>query len=155
MADERFTPMLRELACCFQALEQLSGRHVRTLGLTPSQFDIVVTLGRQNGAGMTCGELGDQTLITKGTLTGVLDRLELKQLIQREESREDRRSVIVRLTPAGEALCTKVFSQHLDYLRPAFSSLDDRFMAELTGSMQKLRKALQQYGESNPPQDHK
>ena len=104
MADERFTPMLRELACCFQALEQLSGRHVRTLGLTPSQFDIVVTLGRQNGAGMTCGELGDQTLITKGTLTGVLDRLELKQLIQREESREDRRSVIVRLTPDAREL---------------------------------------------------
>lgn len=54
----------------------------------------------------------------------------------------------MRLTPAGEALCTKVFSQHLDYLRPAFSSLDDRFMAELTGSMQKLRKALQQYGKA-------
>ena len=67
---ERYLRSIRLLAECFQAFEQTSGRHVRTLGLTPAQFDIVVTLGRT--AGMSCRALGERTLITKGTLTGVL-----------------------------------------------------------------------------------
>ena len=42
-------------------------------GLTVSQADVIFTLG--NTAGMTCGEIGERTLITKGTLTGVIDRV--------------------------------------------------------------------------------
>jgi DNA-binding MarR family transcriptional regulator len=70
---EPFLPMLRELARCYQAFESYSGLHIRSLDLTPSQFDIVATLG--NTAGMSFKELGVKTLITKGTLTGVVYRL--------------------------------------------------------------------------------
>jgi hypothetical protein len=52
---------------CYQAFEAYSATHIRTLGLTPPQFDIVATLG--NTSGMTATELGEKTLITKGTLT--------------------------------------------------------------------------------------
>ena len=58
---------------CYQAFEAYSAAHVRELGLTPPQFDIIATLG--NTDGMTATELGEKTLITKGTLTGVVDRL--------------------------------------------------------------------------------
>ena len=40
--------------------------------------------------GMTCKELGEKLWITKGTLTGVLDRLEAKGLVQRERKIEDK-----------------------------------------------------------------
>jgi DNA-binding MarR family transcriptional regulator len=73
--------MLRELARCYQAFEAHSGAHVRSLGLTPAQFDIVATLG--NTPGMSFKELGEKTLITKGTLTGVVDRLEAQRLVRR------------------------------------------------------------------------
>jgi DNA-binding MarR family transcriptional regulator len=63
------------LAECMQLFEQISTAKVRQFGLT-HQFDIIATLG--NTQGMTCKELGEKTLITKGTLTGVLDRLEQK-----------------------------------------------------------------------------
>ena len=57
---EPFLPMLRELARCYQAFEAYSGAHVRSLGLTPSQFDIVATLG--NTPGLSFKELGEKTL---------------------------------------------------------------------------------------------
>lgn len=143
MAQERFSPLLRELASCFQAYELLSGRHIRSMGITPSQFDIIATLGVTDE--MSCGELGDRTLITKGTLTGVLDRLERKRLIQRTESKEDRRSIIVQLTPAGASLFNTLYSKHLDYLRPAFAGMDNDEIKEFTTRLEALRSTLQQY----------
>ena len=73
-----FLYTLRQLIRCTQAFERYSGAHVRQMGLTESQFDVIATLG--NTPGMSCKALGEKTLITKGTLTGVLDRMEARAL---------------------------------------------------------------------------
>src|SRR5512135_2776596 len=114
-----FLPAIRELVRCYQAFESYSSRHVRSLGLTSPQFDIIATLG--NTPGMTFRELGEKTLITKGTLTGVVDRLEAKKLVRRVASPTDGRCQIVQLTARGEALFTKVFPAHLSHIGDAFS----------------------------------
>ncbi|SMC26293.1 DNA-binding transcriptional regulator, MarR family [Andreprevotia lacus DSM 23236] len=142
MARDRFLPLLRELARCYQAFELCSSRHLRTLGLTPAQFDIIATLG--NTPGMSCGELGDKTLITKGTLTGVIDRLASRGLLEREVSPVDRRSVIVKLTTAGHALFDEIFPAHLAHLRRFFALLNDDDMAQMQSQFLKLRQTFEQ-----------
>jgi len=119
---DSFLRTLRTLATCYQAFGAFSAANVRQLGLTPAQFDVLATLG--NTAGMSCRELGERTLITKGTLTGVLDRLAARRLNRRSPSDQDRRSVFVQLTPAGEALFARVFPSHMAHLRPAFAELN-------------------------------
>jgi MarR family transcriptional regulator, 2-MHQ and catechol-resistance regulon repressor len=104
---ERYLKSIRLLAECMQGFERVSGQHVRAHGLTHAQFDIIATLG--NTAGMTYKELGERTLITKGTLTGVIERLEQKELVTRARSTQDARSWFIRLTPAGERLFADVF----------------------------------------------
>ena len=136
-----FLPLIRLLAEAYQAFEQLSTRHVRELGLTPSQFDVIVTLG--NTDGMSCKTLGARTLITKGTLTGILDRLVDKGLLQRESSASDKRSVFVSLTPAGAALFARIFPQHLDYMSQFFSDFSARDYAQCQQGLQRLCSALQ------------
>ena len=131
---------IRLLAECYQAFEQASGRHVRELGLTPPQFDIVATLGRTPG--MSCRELGERTLITKGTLTGVLDRLEARGYVVRTPSLEDRRSVLVKLTVAGEALFEQVFPAHVQHLRSRFSGFGDADLSGINQALVRLRDAL-------------
>lgn len=133
MNQEPFRPMLRELARCYQAFESYAATHIRQIGLTLPQFDILVTLG--NSGGLTPKTLGERTLITKGTLTGVIDRLEGKKLIERIPSTDDRRSQIVRLTKQGERLFQKVFPEHLAYIRQAFGGFND-------GDYQRIEKAL-------------
>lgn len=122
MKPAAFLPAIRELARCYQAFESYSSRHVRSLGLTPSQFDIVATLG--NTAGMTFKDLGEKTLITKGTLTGVVDRLEAKKIVRRLPSPTDGRCQIVQLTAKGERVFTEVFPAHVAHIGEAFVGFD-------------------------------
>ena len=133
---------VRLLAECYQAFERISATHVRSLDLTPAQFDILATLG--NTTGMSFKELGEKTLITKGTLTGVVDRLEKKGLVARCTHAEDRRSSIVRLTAEGQQEFERIFSCHIDHCKQAFSQYSDSELSALEGELAKLKKRLQE-----------
>jgi len=114
-----FLPTVQALVQCYQAFAAYSAADVRALGLTPPQFDIVATLG--NTQGMTATELGERTLITKGTLTGVVDRLIERGWVERVAHGSDRRSQIIRLTKSGEALFDQVFPAHMAHLAACFA----------------------------------
>jgi MarR family 2-MHQ and catechol resistance regulon transcriptional repressor len=139
-AQEAFIPIMRELVRSYQAFSACSETHLRELKLTPSQFDVIVSLGNTNGLSM--GELGEKTLITKGTLTGVIDRLEQKQLVQREVPSDNRRCVIVSLTPAGTALFEQVFPAHIAYLKERFNRLEPSELELLRVLLNRLRQAF-------------
>lgn len=140
--DEPFLMVLRPLVEAFFAFLRKSDRHIRSLGLTPPQFDVMVTLGDTDG--MTCRELSEKTLVTKGTLTGVMDRLEAKGLIGRVPSREDRRSTIIRLTPEGDEMFRKVFPKQVNYLKPFFEgALTQTQMKDLQYMLLKLKESFE------------
>jgi DNA-binding MarR family transcriptional regulator len=135
-----FLPLLRELARTYQAFESYSAIHIRSLDLTPPQFDIIATLG--NTPGMSCKELGEKTLITKGTLTGVIDRLMAKQLVTRVVSESDGRSQIVQLTGKGQALFEQVFPLHMAFMERAFQEWSLEDMATMAAALSRLRLSL-------------
>lgn len=116
--DDPYLKVLRPLVEAYLAFSRADNRHIRSMRLTPSQFDVIATLGDTEG--MTCSDLSRATLVTKGTLTGVLDRLEAKGLIKRETVAEDRRATKIRLTAKGEALFRRTFAAHAAFLRPFF-----------------------------------
>ncbi len=145
MKPAPFLPVIRELARCYQAFESYSARHVRSLDLTPSQFDIIATLG--NTPGMSFRELGEKTLITKGTLTGVVDRLEAKHLVRRLPSPTDGRCQIVQLTARGEAVFAKVFPAHVAYVGSAFSELSHEELHRMQDALKRLGSVFTQGAE--------
>jgi DNA-binding MarR family transcriptional regulator len=57
------------------------------------------------------------------TLTGILDRLEQRALLAREPHPRDRRTVVVRLTPAGAEAATRVLD--------AMTALERRALVDL------------------------
>ena len=137
-----FLPTVQALVQCYQAFEAYSAANIRELGLTSPQFDIVATLG--NTPGMTATELGEKTLITKGTLTGVVDRLIDRGWVERVAHGSDRRCQIVRLTPSGEALFARVFPAHMAHLAAGFGHASTaehkRWLDALRSLEQVLRK---------------
>ena len=131
-----FLPALRNLVSAYQAFERYSAPDVKAMGLTTTQFDVIATLGNQPP--MTCKELGEKTLVTKGTLTGVLERLEAKGILERHLNPEDARSQMIGLTADGQSLFEKVFPAHLQHLEKAFSKLSAKELSDVTKSLQSI-----------------
>lgn len=136
MTKMNFLPTLRSLVSAYQSFERYSAPDVKAMGLTTTQFDVIATLGNQPP--MTCKELGEKTLVTKGTLTGVLERLEVKGILERKLNPGDARSQMIGLTLDGQALFEKVFPAHLRHLEKAFLKLSDKELAEVTKSLQAI-----------------
>lgn len=140
LAREPFLVTVRELVRTYQSFSSYSEAFVREHGLTPSQFDVIATLGNTNGLSM--GDIGEKTLITKGTLTGVVDRLEKKGWVMREIPPDNRRSVIVRLTTDGEALFERVFPAQLTDMKQRLSGLEPSELDLLRVLLRRLRQAF-------------
>lgn len=139
-APEPFLRTARALVEAYAGVMAVQNRHIESLGLTPAQFDVLATLG--DTPGMTCKELGEGTLITKGTLTGVLDRLEGKGLIHRSRGAEDSRQVHVSLTPAGEAVFRATFQPHIDFMAQYWNRMPQDRQKQLTELLRELQAAF-------------
>lgn len=135
--------LLRPFVEAYLAFYRVSTRHIESLGVTASQFDVIAELGEIEG--LTCTELSKATLVTKGTLTGVLDRLEAKGLLQRESIKDDRRAIKIRLMAQGEALFQKVFPAHAAFLRPFFeNALTQREVKHMKVLLGRLRDSFEE-----------
>lgn len=138
-AKQDFMPLMRELVRAYQAFANFDARLHRDsgYGLTVSQADVIFTLG--NTEGMSCGEVGERTLITKGTLTGVIDRLVKKGLVKRSRMEHDGRSVRVSLTSRGEKVFNDAFPRHVSILSSRFEKLDPEIRRNARSALAALR----------------
>ncbi len=98
--------------------EKLSHSHERLFskyGLNGAGFDVLATL-RRSGAPyqLSPGDLMKQMMITSGTMTNRVDQLIKAGLVTRVQNPNDRRSMIVTLTPKGLALIEEVVTAHVE-----------------------------------------
>ena len=75
---------------------------VRALGLSVPQCDVLTTLTEREG--LSQQELAERLYVTKGNISGLLDRLEAAQLVERRSLETDKRSHAIYLTPQGRSL---------------------------------------------------
>jgi len=139
-SSSTFPTVLRELLRTHQAFLSYAASHVHKLDLTLPQFDVIITLG--DTPGMSYKKLGEKTLITKGTLTGVISRLEDKGLVQRVASETDGRSQIIRLTAAGKDLFERTYPEHLLFINRLFNDYSPDDIANLENVLVRLREAV-------------
>lgn len=94
-------------------------------GLEPWEFDVLAAL-RRSGApyALSPGQLGTETLVTSGTMTNRIDRLEGRGLVSRAPDPDDRRGVRVALTPEGREVVDAALGDLLDRERELLSVLD-------------------------------
>lgn len=141
-ANQDFLPLMRALVRAFQAFSAFDASALRESGsgLTTSQADVIFTLG--NTDGMICSEISARTLITKGTLTGVIDRLRKKGLVERWEDAYDARRTIVALTDEGERLFQSLFPHQIEVLKSRFDRLSKEERNAATQLLKKIQAAF-------------
>ncbi|MCK9456017.1 MAG: MarR family transcriptional regulator [Candidatus Riflebacteria bacterium] len=75
---------------------------LESFNITYTQYLVLMVLWENNG--ISVSELGEKLYLDSGTLTPVLKKMESSELLKRERSNKDERSVIVTLTPQGKTL---------------------------------------------------
>lgn len=143
-ANQDFMPLMRALVRAYQAFSSFDADAHRASGsgLTVPQADVVFTLG--NTDGMICSEISERTLITKGTLTGVIDRLRAKGVVERWEDAYDGRRTIVALTEKGQAIFEDLFPRHIALIKSRFDTIQPQDQKAATLLLKKIQDAFAQ-----------
>ncbi|MEV7004897.1 MarR family transcriptional regulator [Streptosporangium sp. NPDC051022] len=84
------------------AIELMRSRGAHNQRLSSGALDILLRLGVAEGTGISIGDLAQAAGVTSRNVTGLVDTLEREGLAQRVPDPDDRRSVLVRITPAGQ-----------------------------------------------------
>ena len=92
----------------------------RAYGLNLAEADVLTTVARGEETSLSPSQIADRTVITKGGITKILDRLEARRLVRRLPSRDDRRSFSIQLTPKGTDLCRKLIAESARIAREIF-----------------------------------
>jgi len=96
------------------------------------EFDVLSALRRAGSPyELSPGALVTATLVTSGTMTNRIDRLEGHGLVERHRSPDDRRGVVVRLTPAGLARVDSALTDLLAHESAMLTPLDASQRPEL------------------------
>lgn len=129
-----------KLARAFSSFNKKSSNHIRTFGLTQAQFSVIEVLGHLGP--LKIGEICSKMLVSGGNMTVVLDNIEKLGYIERIHSREDRRAIVVQLTPSGRELFEKIFKVHAEYITKLMSVLTNEEQVELGNLLCKLGKRV-------------
>ena len=103
------------------------------------EFDVLVALRRSGPPyRLTPGQLLAETLVTSGTMTNRIDRLQHRGLVVRTPVPDDLRAVWVALTPQGHALVDAAFEDLLAEEHLLLAALDESDRESLAASLRQL-----------------
>lgn len=122
-----FLNLLRVATELSLALDACLSKH----DLLQGRWWVLILLMREENLSSTPSLLAEKTGVTRATMTGLIDSLEQGGLVVRIFDKADRRSVIVKLTEAGQAKLDVVMPDYYRRLRQCMQGLDETKREEL------------------------
>jgi DNA-binding MarR family transcriptional regulator len=110
----RFLRLESQLQCAVS-------ERLREIGLSVPQCDVLTTLTEAEGVSQQ--DLAKRLYVTKGNISGLLDRLEGAGLVERRSTAADRRQYEIYLTPAGRQAAERAIGIQHDLIRATLGRL--------------------------------
>ncbi len=111
--------------------------------LTRWEFDVLATLRRSGEPYvLTPTQLFDTLMVTSGTMTNRLTRLENRKLISRPKNEQDKRSTLVQLTTDGLDIVNRCLKAHIETETAITSVLGKKTQKELNRILKEFEAAL-------------
>jgi DNA-binding MarR family transcriptional regulator len=121
--------VIRSIRRITRAIDLYSKKLASTCELTGPQLAALRALTAEGGMSLT--QLADCISLSLPTVSGIVDRLEARELVRRERQSDDKRRVLVRLTPTGRGIA-----------RRAPPALQESFSRKFHALPEKRQKAL-------------
>lgn len=112
-------------------------------GLDPGEFDVLTTLQRSGPPyALTAGTFLKASMVSSGTITNRIDKMEAKGLVERVRDGEDRRTVKIRLTERGHEVTRAVFTDHLANYAQLLGDVDRALVEKSADGLRPVLEAL-------------
>ena len=134
------------LARCYRTMSSLIEGSFAQAGLSLTDFMLLEALLHKGP--LTITQIQASALLATGSMTAAVDRLEVRDLIVRTFSAQDRRARVLQLTAEGRTVTESAYAQHSGRLKQWMSVLSAK---ERAGTFKNLRK-LQKHLKTLPPQ---
>ncbi|MBB4199556.1 MarR family transcriptional regulator [Rhodoblastus sphagnicola] len=118
---------------------------LRHFDLSVAQCDVLTTLTEREG--MSQQELAARLYVTKGNISGLVDRLVASGLVERRTLQSDRRSHAIHLTPAGRELARSGIEAQQAFVADTFGRIAPERLAQLDGLLVELRDLVRATGD--------
>ena len=96
---------------------------LREIGLSVPQCDVLTTLTEEEGVSQQA--LAKRLYVTKGNISGLLDRLESAGLVERRSTASDRRQYEIHLTPPGREAALRAIAIQHNLIRRTFGRIPE------------------------------
>lgn len=125
-----------------RTLESHSSRSIERFGVVPTDFGVLEALLHKGP--LTIRQLGEKVLLTSGSMTTAIDRLETRGLVSRCDDPGDRRARIIKLTPTGRRFIERAFTQHRESMEQAVAGFAKKDRAALLELLRQLGRIGEQ-----------
>jgi MarR family transcriptional regulator, organic hydroperoxide resistance regulator len=112
--------VLRVLKKVMGVVKQRMGCHFKDMNLTGPQGMLIGTLAHYGE--MKVSDLSEKLGLSNSTVSGIIDRLENQDMVERIRSKEDRRVVYVKVTEK----CRKDSQEHFEEINRMFEEMMDK-----------------------------
>ena len=119
-----------------KAVERIDLESIGDTGLCPSDFAIMEALLHKGP--LHIGEIGKKVLLTSGSMTAAIDRLENGGYLKRIKQIKDARRCDAALTPRGRRVIAAAYSEHEKNLEKVAEVLDAKERQELVRLLKKI-----------------
>jgi MarR family 2-MHQ and catechol resistance regulon transcriptional repressor len=113
--------------------------------LSPSQFNLLILL-YERSAGCTQIELSRELIMHRSNVTGLVDRLEARGWVKRQDVHTDRRAYHIVLTPAGHRLLLQILPSYYEAVERLWADMPrvgaDRLAAQLESMVAQAQRVL-------------
>ena len=140
-ADPRTETILADFRATMAELKCVGSERLLRHGVSMTQLHILHMLERHGQ--MPMSRLADVLDVSVSNATGLVDRMEERGLIARTRVPEDRRVVLVEISPAGLAMLDDAESLRDDLMRRVLRRIEPTHLAAIAGAMTDLRTAVE------------
>ncbi len=141
--DERFTRFGVFVEGYAQTMRAVDRSLREQCDLSGAWFEVMLRLGRSPGHSLMMSELAEQTGVTSGAVTRLVDRMSEAGLVERQACESDRRVHWARLTPEGLKRLKVAARIHLvDLDHHYFGRISERELSTVTKVMDRLRRPI-------------
>ena len=130
--------LLRTGSELLTAFEAILGLH----GLSQGRFLTLIVMNRNPDEAASPSSLAEKVGVKRATMTGLLDRLERDDLIERRADQQDRRKIGVRLTPKGRQVLTEMLPDYYRRVAKIMANLTEKDRLELMTLLGKVNQGL-------------